>query len=980
MTSALESSHRPQHLRPRSGARSLLAILFAAVLWQFVWPERSLLAQVYNVDTAVGTGTGSLYWAIQQADAFGNGGTVSFQNLPFAQVNLDGPLPDITVGMTISGNSTTVNGENQRRIFFVNTPAGQTVQLNGLTLENGLAQGGNGNQGGGTGGGGAGLGGAVFVNAGAVTFSSVAFQNNSAVGGQGGSGGFGGGGGGGGISFAGGAGSGSNSFLFLGGGGGGGARSSSGINASSNGNGGTGGGAHGAMPGLGGSEDPRGLSTSLADGGGGGGGLDTSVYASNFPVPNGGAGSDFSGGGGGGSSFNNNAGNGGAGGFGAGGGGGADAGSGYAGDGGSGGFGGGGGGGGGTPNVNSLGNSLGGSGGFGGGNGADGNEGAGGGGAAFGGAVFVRSGATVAFNDSSTDAGSLTAGAGGNSPLGSLHSGSAGAAAGGALFLMGGNATFSVSAGNTQTIAGSIGQSSASSLTKSGAGTMVLTASNSYSGGTAINGGTLRLQNFGLPATAIVINSSGTLQYDTSTGNINQLRADLSGTGKLVKIGSGQLLFGNGGNNAINWNFSAGALIDVQAGTLVGGTSVNDFWTNDNASLNIAAGATFQGVEANVQIDALTGAGTFTGGYAFGGVETIGIANGSGSFSGSLQDTLTGSGYDLSIVKVGTGTETLSGASTYSGSTTVNDGTLAITSTGALGNGPLAVNAANGITSIASFSNHQSINSLSGSVAGTGMARVSVEAGGTFTVNQSASTVFAGSVNLASGPTSATAGALVKSNTGTLEIDGGLSLGNNSSLTVSGGKLRLNISGTASVGSGATSNITGSSVLELAGTVSALGTTTPPANRVAITNTSNATAGLLVSAGNQQVGGIGGTGSTQINAGARLTADHIIQTALVIGGTTGSHAVVTIAASDVSGNPLIQSNGFALAGSLTPGDPFGADGGIGSTDPSSGDSTDLAAVSLGHSATGDNPAAVPEPSTLLLGLIAVSGVIGRRLR
>ena len=210
-------------------------------------------------------------------------------------------------------------------------------------------------------------------------------------------------------------------------------------------------------------------------------------------------------------------------------------------------------------------------------------------------------------------------------------------------------------------------------VAKVGAGTQTLSGGNSYSGGTTVSAGTLVVQNLGLPATSIVVNSPGTLQYDTSGADINQLRADLSGTGKLVKSGNGQLLFGNSGSNVINWNFSAGALIDVQGGTLVGGTSGNDVWTNDNASLNIASGATFQGVEANVQIDALTGAGTFTGGFAFGGVETIGIANGSGTFSGSLQDTLTASGYDLSVVKVGTGIETLSGASTYSGSTTVNN-------------------------------------------------------------------------------------------------------------------------------------------------------------------------------------------------------------------------------------------------------------------------------------------------------------------
>ncbi len=289
-------------------------------------------------------------------------------------------------------------------------------------------------------------------------------------------------------------------------------------------------------------------------------------------------------------------------------------------------------------------------------------------------------------------------------------------------------------------------------VSKVGTGTQTLSGGNAYSGGTTVSAGTLIVQNLGLPATSIVVNSPGTLQYDTSGGNINQLRADLSGTGKLVKSGSGQLLFGNGGNNAINWNFSAGAQIDVQAGTLVGGTSTNDFWTNNNASLNIAGGATFAGVEANVQIDALTGAGTFTGGYSFGGVETIGIANGSGSFSGLLVDTDTGSGLLLSLVKVGTGVQTLSGANTYTGSTTVNNGTLSTTATGTLGGGALAVNGNGGAVSVLNLGHSQSVASLSGTVSGGGSALVNVAAGTTLTVSQSGDTTFAGTVALAPEP------------------------------------------------------------------------------------------------------------------------------------------------------------------------------------------------------------------------------------
>ena len=63
-------------------------------------------------------------------------------------------------------------------------------------------------------------------------------------------------------------------------------------------------------------------------------------------------------------------------------------------------------------------------------------------------------------------------------------------------------------------------------------------------------------------------------------------------------------------------------------------------------------------------------------------------------------------------------------------------------------------------------------------------------------------------------------------------------------------------------------------------------------------------AGIVVSGTNQVVGNIDGSGTTQVNAGSDLTANHIIQTALVIGGTAGNPALVTIAASDAGGAPL----------------------------------------------------------------------------
>jgi hypothetical protein len=52
------------------------------------------------------------------------------------------------------------------------------------------------------------------------------------------------------------------------------------------------------------------------------------------------------------------------------------------------------------------------------------------------------------------------------------------------------------------------------------------------------------------------------------------------------------------------------------------------------------------------------------------------------------------------------------------------------------------------------------------------------------------------------------------------------------------------------------------------------------------------------------VAGIEGTGDLTVDAGSRLTASHIVQNALVIGGAAGAPAAATIEASAASGNPL----------------------------------------------------------------------------
>src|SRR6202030_3687472 len=104
-------------------------------------------------------------------------------------------------------------------------------------------------------------------------------------------------------------------------------------------------------------------------------------------------------------------------------------------------------------------------------------------------------------------------------------------------------------------------------------------------------------------------------------------------------------------------------------------------------------------------------------------------------------------------------------------------------------------------------------------------------------------------------------------------------------------------SGSPTLASGVSVSVDGGGTLELAGTVSPLSS---GSNLLYIVNSSIAP-GVLISGSNQIVGNIEGSGTTQVNAGSDLTADHIVQNALVIGGTAGSPALVTIDASDASG-------------------------------------------------------------------------------
>jgi hypothetical protein len=136
----------------------------------------------------------------------------------------------------------------------------------------------------------------------------------------------------------------------------------------------------------------------------------------------------------------------------------------------------------------------------------------------------------------------------------------------------------------------------------------------------------------------------------------------------------------------------------------------------------------------------------------------------------------------------------------------------------------------------------------------------------------------------------------------------------------------------------------------------------------------------------QNVGLISGTGDTGVAAGSDLTADGIVQNALIIGGAAGNLGHVTIRPN--SGNVVMAADpegaaGGLIASSLAPATPFGSAsaGGSGAFGSLPSDSPGGLASSPA-SGMSSGSTSVPEPATWCLALLALGAlpVVGRRIR
>ncbi len=277
-----------------------------------------------------------------------------------------------------------------------------------------------------------------------------------------------------------------------------------------------------------------------------------------------------------------------------------------------------------------------------------------------------------------------------------------------------------------------------------GGGTLTLTGTNTYTGGTTISSGTLQLGAGGASGSiAGNVTNNGTMIFNRSddftfggvisgsgglvkNGNIVRFSAAQTYTGPTI-INSGSLTLSTTVDQGLSAStvvtIAAGAILDISsraqtfAGLSGAGTVFSAFTSSGSLGLNVASGQTYTfsgtmgGAYPNFAFSKsgqgtqiLSGANTYTGTTTInGGTLQIGSHGTTGSLpagsaitnNGTLtfdRTNLVEQGRDFGLIggsgqfiQQGGGLLVLNGTNTYSGGTTISNGTLQIGAGGAVG-------------------------------------------------------------------------------------------------------------------------------------------------------------------------------------------------------------------------------------------------------------------------------------------------------
>ncbi|MGJ7509585.1 autotransporter-associated beta strand repeat-containing protein [Variovorax sp. GT1P44] len=453
-------------------------------------------------------------------------------------------------------------------------------------------------------------------------------------------------------------------------------------------------------------------------------------------------------------------------------------------------------------------------------------------------------------------------------------------------------------------------------LTKNGAGTLVLSAANTYTGQTLVNAGTLQagIADAFASSGAVDLASGATLDLK----NFNQTANNLAGAGSVV-LGSAELT----ANNTADTTFSggiggAGNVIKTGTGALTltgdntyaGGTAISA------GTLQIGEGGTTGSITGNVTDDGI---------LAFNRSDAV-IFTGAISGSGAVEQR-------------GGGTTTLTADNTYAGGTTITAGTLQLGSGGTAGsitgnvtdNGVLAFNRSDTVAFAGTISGSGSVHQMGGttvlSAANTYTGGTTIS-GGTVSVGADANLgAAAGGLTLDGGTLESTAsfttarGVTITGNNGTVQTDAGTTLTTTGAVAGTGaftkngaGTLVLAAdntyaggttigAGTLQLGSGGTTgsitgNVTDNGVLAFnrsdaiafAGSISGSGAVNQMgAGATTLTAANTYTGGTTITAGTLQLGNGGTTGSITGNVTDNGTLAFNRSDAVTFAGTiTGS--------------------------------------------------------------------------------------------
>jgi autotransporter-associated beta strand protein len=215
----------------------------------------------------------------------------------------------------------------------------------------------------------------------------------------------------------------------------------------------------------------------------------------------------------------------------------------------------------------------------------------------------------------------------------------------------------------------------------SGSGGLTFTGNNAASGSTVDNNGG-----------ALTITGSGSV----TIGIAGATKGDLVGAGAVIKNGTGTLDLGGSTANSFSGGFTlnngtvragkptalgvAGGAVAIAGGTLA---------MTDGTGRTLNYAYTFSGDLTLGQATGGTGAVTLAGTADLGGAgRTITVNNASDTISAVINNG--------SLTKDGTGVLALTGANLYTGSTTILNGQVNISTTSTLGNGTGALNLAGG--------------------------------------------------------------------------------------------------------------------------------------------------------------------------------------------------------------------------------------------------------------------------------------------